>query len=136
MSSIGQRISQIRKKMGLSQQELANKLGLQSRQSIYEYESDKTDPTIKSLKILSQLSGCTIDWIINGKNEPDKNSYLTIPTVLSVRESEDFYIDELSESEKEIFLLLRSKPELASIILSLIKNKIQQDELMKKMEDL
>ena len=53
---IGQRITQKRKELGLSQEALGEQLGV-SRQSIYKWESDTALPEIEKLITLSRLFG-------------------------------------------------------------------------------
>ena len=55
--TIGQRIAQKRKELGLSQEALGSKLGV-SRQSIYKWEADSALPEIDKLIALSRLFGC------------------------------------------------------------------------------
>ena len=46
--TVGQRIAQKRKELGLSQEALGDRLGV-SRQSIYKWESDSTLPEVEKL---------------------------------------------------------------------------------------
>jgi len=59
----GQRISEKRKELGLSQEALGEKLGV-SRQSIYKWESDASLPDIDKLISLSRLFGVTVGWLL------------------------------------------------------------------------
>ena len=52
--TIGQRIAQKRKELGLSQEALGSKLGV-SRQSIYKWEADSALPEVDKLIALSRL---------------------------------------------------------------------------------
>ena len=52
--SIGERIAQKRKEMGLSQEALGEKLCV-SRQAIYKWEADATLPEIEKLVALAKL---------------------------------------------------------------------------------
>ena len=54
--TIGQRIAQKRKELGLSQEALGSKLGV-SRQSIYKWEADSALPEVDKLIALSRLFG-------------------------------------------------------------------------------
>ena len=65
--TIGNRISQKRKELGLSQEALGEQLGV-SRQSIYKWESDSSLPEIEKLIALSGLSaGCWVRKISRAK---------------------------------------------------------------------
>ncbi|MDY5612830.1 helix-turn-helix domain-containing protein [Dysosmobacter sp.] len=61
--SIGQRISQKRKELGLSQEALGDRLGV-SRQSIYKWESDSALPEVEKLIALSKLFGVSVGWLL------------------------------------------------------------------------
>ena len=59
----GQRISEKRKELGLSQESLGEKLGV-SRQSIYKWESDTSLPDVDKLIALSRLFGVPVGWLL------------------------------------------------------------------------
>ena len=60
--TIGQRIAQERKNLGLSQEALGEKMGV-SRQAISKWESDGAVPEIDKLIALSKLFGVSIGWL-------------------------------------------------------------------------
>lgn len=62
---IGQQIIRYRKQQALSQEELAEKVYV-SRQSISNWENDKTYPDIHSLLLLSQIFQVSLDQLIKG----------------------------------------------------------------------
>ncbi len=66
--SIGQRIMQKRKELGLSQEALGEKLGV-SRQAIYKWESDAALPEIEKLVALSKIFSVTVGALL-GVEEP------------------------------------------------------------------
>lgn len=68
--SIGQRIAQKRKELGLSQEGLGEQMGV-SRQAIYKWESDSALPEIDKLVALSKLFGVSVGWLL-GVEEEDK----------------------------------------------------------------
>lgn len=61
--TVGQRIAQKRKELGLSQEGLGEQLGV-SRQAIYKWESDATLPEIEKLIALSKIFGVSIGWLL------------------------------------------------------------------------
>ncbi len=65
---IGQRIYELRNNIGLTQEQLAEKLNI-SRQSVTKWESNRSAPDLDRLIQLSNLFGVTIDFLIKGKNE-------------------------------------------------------------------
>ena len=61
--TVGQRIAQKRKELGLSQEGLGEKLGV-SRQAIYKWESDATLPEIEKLVTLSRIFSVPVGWLL------------------------------------------------------------------------
>lgn len=61
--SLGNSLFNARKKRGLSQEEVAGKLGV-SRQTISKWELDETLPDIRQSKKLANLYGMTLDELI------------------------------------------------------------------------
>lgn len=61
--TIGQRISEERKKLGLSQEALGEKVGV-SRQAISKWESDASVPEIDKLIALSKLFSVSVGWLL------------------------------------------------------------------------
>lgn len=64
----GTRIAQKRKELGLSQEQLGEKLGV-SRQSIYKWESDTVLPEVEKLVALSKLFSVTVGWLLGVEDE-------------------------------------------------------------------
>ena len=63
------RLMQYRKKAGLSQEELADKLGV-SRQAVSKWECAESSPDTDNLIALSRIYGISLDELINGESEP------------------------------------------------------------------
>ena len=61
--AVGARIKAMRKKIGLTQAEVAQKLGIAS-QSVTNYESGKTDPSIRNLISLAAVLGVSTDYLL------------------------------------------------------------------------
>ena len=61
--AVGARIKARRKQFGLTQAEVAQKLGIAS-QSVTNYESGKTDPSIRNLISLSAVLGVSTDYLL------------------------------------------------------------------------
>ncbi|HEP1680627.1 TPA: helix-turn-helix transcriptional regulator [Streptococcus pyogenes] len=68
---IGQQMIRYRKQQALSQEELAEKVYV-SRQSISNWENDKTYPDIHSLLLLSQIFQVSLNQLIKGDIEKMK----------------------------------------------------------------
>lgn len=69
--NLGERIFELRKQNGLSQEELAEKLGV-SRQSVSKWESGNVMPDIDKAVAMCELFGVTTDYLLTGKDE-EKN---------------------------------------------------------------
>ena len=64
--TLGKRIRQRRQSMKLTQQELANAIGLTS-QHVSAIEQDKRAPSVASLAIIAEELGASIDCLVTGK---------------------------------------------------------------------
>ena len=69
--SIGSRICRYRKVKGLTQEELANKLGV-SAQAVSKWENDQSCPDISLLPQLCRVLGITTDELLTGKTNEVK----------------------------------------------------------------
>ena len=66
--TLGKRISQYRKEVGLTQEALAQAMNV-SAQAVSKWENDQTCPDIASLPQLSKILGVTVDELLSGKSE-------------------------------------------------------------------
>ena len=66
--SIGQRISKLRKAKGMSQENLAEKIGVTS-QAVSKWENDASCPDIGLLPQLAKLLGVTVDELLTGMSD-------------------------------------------------------------------
>ena len=66
--TIGKRIALLRKEKGLTQEELAQHMGV-SPQAVSKWENDQTCPDISALPKLARLLGVTVDELLEGKAE-------------------------------------------------------------------
>lgn len=71
--TIGQRLLALRTRAGLSQEALAEQLGV-SRQSISKWETDGSIPDLDKLVRLSEIFGVTLDELVKGETAPDAAS--------------------------------------------------------------
>ena len=63
--NMADRIQYLRKAKGLSQEELADKVGV-SRQAVSKWESEQSTPDLEKIIILSDFFGVTTDYILKG----------------------------------------------------------------------
>ena len=66
--SIGNRLYQYRRKSGLSQEELAAKLGV-SRQAVSKWENGTSDPSTSNLCALAKLYGIPVEELLHETQE-------------------------------------------------------------------
>lgn len=67
--NVGENIEKLRKKQGLSQSELAEKLVVQSKENVSNWESGKTLPKLEVLSDLSNLFGVHLTDLLYGKKD-------------------------------------------------------------------
>ena len=65
--NLGERISELRKAKGLSQEELAEQLGV-SRQSVSKWETGVAIPDTENALAMSKIFGVTTDFLLTGQN--------------------------------------------------------------------
>ena len=88
---LGNRIKKFREKINMSQEELADKV-YASRQTISNWENDKTYPDINSLKLLSNIFGVSLDNLIEGDienmkktiNESDRKGFVGLSRIYTI----------------------------------------------------
>lgn len=68
MSTIGSRIAQKRKALGMTQEDLAQQLSVSS-QAVSKWENDISCPDISLLPNLAKVLSCTTDAILSGKED-------------------------------------------------------------------
>ncbi|NLC48268.1 MAG: helix-turn-helix transcriptional regulator [Tenericutes bacterium] len=109
--TLGEKIKSIRKRFGLSQEELSEIINV-SRQAITKWESDAGLPDTENLVGLSNVFGLTVDYLLNKENdlpllvmrkELDKNKYKN-----KISSYESILIEYYPEPWK-IYILNRSK---------------------------
>ena len=66
--NVGEKIKALRQQNGLSQEGLANKLGV-SRQAISKWETNRGVPDIENLKCLSKLINVSLDYLVDEGND-------------------------------------------------------------------
>lgn len=64
--SIADRIQSLRKEKGISQEELAEQVGV-SRQAVSKWESEQSSPEVDKIILLSDYFGVTTDYLLKGK---------------------------------------------------------------------
>lgn len=89
--TIADRIQSLRKTKGISQEQLADKIGV-SRQAISKWESEQSSPDLEKIILLSDYFEVTTDYILKGieprldlseKREVDARIFSAVGTVLN-----------------------------------------------------
>ena len=88
--NIAERILNLRKSRGISQEELADKIGV-SRQAVSKWESEQSTPDIDKIILLSDYFDVTTDYLLKGieptdnvtKNEADARIFSVVGTALN-----------------------------------------------------
>ena len=72
-TTLGQRIAERRKLLGLSQEAFGDKMGV-SRQAISKWESDAATPEIEKLIAMSKLFDVSIGWLLGTEEDPNSKA--------------------------------------------------------------
>ena len=92
---IANRLLEYRKKSGLSQEELAEKIGV-SRQAVSKWERSEASPDTDNLILLAEVYGVTLDELLRGKDAVNAQSDTS-----NKNERPDFEPDENTEYVKK-----------------------------------
>lgn len=87
--SLGTSLAQARRKAGLTQEAVAEKLGV-SRQTISKWELDETLPDIRQSKRLAMLYRVTLDALIDFDIEAQELAEMTLSVPDEVAEKVDW----------------------------------------------
>ena len=78
MTKFGEKLMRYRKKAGLTQEALAEALGV-SRQAVGKWESGATYPETEKLPLLADVLGCSLDALLRGDGEEEPEESETEP---------------------------------------------------------
>lgn len=115
--TMGQRIAQQRKKLGISQEALGEKMNV-SRQAISKWEADGAVPEIDKLIALSKLFGVSVGWLLGVEEQPEKQAdELTETQLKMVEEIVRRYKSEPAEkrSSRSLGIILTAVVAIAAI---------------------
>jgi transcriptional regulator with XRE-family HTH domain len=124
MASIGENIAALRKKAGLTQEELSEKMSV-TAQAVSKWENDLSCPDIENIRSMAKLFSVTVDELLNGvkdvpvlkSDEPEKIAkrilhiqvntgedtriHCRIPTAVFLKAAENGTLDRLIGEELE-----------------------------------
>lgn len=82
--TVGDRIQSLRKSKGMSQEELADKVGV-SRQAVSKWESEQATPDLEKVVIMSELFEVTTDYLLKGIEPVKTDDHKTMADVVDQR---------------------------------------------------
>lgn len=97
---LAEKITELRKKQGWSQEELANKLDI-SRQSVSKWESGGAMPDLDKIIKLSSIFGVSTDYLLKGEEETFHD---TDNNIYEDTECEHDNVKHISRSEAERYM--------------------------------
>ncbi len=83
--TVGSRIKNLRKKAGLTQEELAFELNLESKSTISGYENDKREASHDILVELASKLNTTVDYILSGDSTDDSDIEILISAFKGIK---------------------------------------------------
>ena len=86
--NVPERIQELRKQKGISQEELANELGV-SRQAVSKWESGQSFPELDNIVALSDYFGVSADHILKGTEPPQEPVKQTVAALKPKRSIDD-----------------------------------------------
>ena len=133
------RIKEARKKAGLTQKELGERLGL-SFQSIAQWENDLRRPKIDTVKRIATALDCSVEWLMGwdeiellrilqtGEGQPSDET----------RRSMEFHLEHLMKRRQKEALQGAQIREETSLLMNLFSklNTLGQQEAIKRVEEL
>ncbi|WP_278554722.1 helix-turn-helix domain-containing protein [Parvimonas micra] len=72
--TLGDRVKQKREEMGLSQEELADKMGYKSKTSIHKIEQGITDLPLSKVEELAKVLNVTTSYLMGWENKKEENN--------------------------------------------------------------
>ena len=112
----------VRKRLGLSQNQLAKRLGLKVGATVSAWERGEADPKMGTARRLAELGGVSVEWLLSGKGAVDGTTpnvidyigrgrrvpkigdFSTRVTAVAKRRSSDFVMTHFACSDKSYAL--------------------------------
>lgn len=82
--NIGERIKQSRESLGITQQELADRMGYKSKATINKVELGINDITQTNIKKYSEVLGVSISYLMGWEDEERKYDYVDTDLIASI----------------------------------------------------
>lgn len=100
---LADKIAELRKKNGWSQEELAGQLGV-SRQSVSKWESASSIPDLDKILKMSEIFGVSTDYLLKDSNEPEEEALTLAAPVTTPDPGSDNDIRTVSLEEANCFM--------------------------------
>lgn len=100
---LADKIAELRKKNGWSQEELAGQLGV-SRQSVSKWESASSIPDLDKILKLSSIFGVSTDYLLKDSNEPEEADFPEATLDVTTVSDNDCDIRTVSLEEANTFM--------------------------------
>ena len=100
---LADKIAELRKKNGWSQEELAGQLGV-SRQSVSKWESASSIPDLDKILKMSEIFGVSTDYLLKDSNEPEEEALTPAAPVTTSDPGSDNDIRTVSLEEANCFM--------------------------------
>lgn len=100
---LADKIAELRKKNGWSQEELAGQLGV-SRQSVSKWESASSIPDLDKILKMSEIFGVSTDYLLKDSNEPEEEVLTPATPVTTPDPGSDNDIRTVSLEEANCFM--------------------------------
>lgn len=129
--TIGERIKQRRIELGLSQEELAKRLGNKSRASVCTVEKDKEDMTTDRVRKYAQALECTPSYLMGWEDKKPESTNDSLKGMIEFgKKFSDMFVDFSPEQINKALgiaaLYEKSSPEVQAAIETLLKS-VQQE---------
>lgn len=93
---IGNKLKQLRENKGINQTEISNMLNIKQA-SYSNYENNKREPDIKTIKALADFYNVTTDFLLEHDQNNEKEKLLTIEETKIINELKDLFIKKKTE---------------------------------------
>jgi transcriptional regulator with XRE-family HTH domain len=104
VNQCGDRIALLREKFGLTQEELALKIGI-SRAALSHYEKNRREPDIDILSRMAKFFGVSTDYLIGANKHPAQKLLEYLEAELTdeeIMQRMTFKVDDITLSEDEV----------------------------------
>jgi len=101
MITLGNRIQQLRKEKGMTQTVLAKQINI-SLPQLVRYETKDVQPTAETLKLLANVFGVSIDFLVNGDTDEKAENTLNDSKLLQQFKA----VEKMSKDDKSVVLKL------------------------------